>query len=417
MMWKCLRSLGIMPSISPAIAIALCCAAAIDPPQARAAELAGGQALRLAVNDLIATFAGRYPQGQQYLAQLDRIESGLKAAASRGGGATGDSADEFQQQFENLRREALLANPLLSGQPLLFVVRPQYAPDHHNTETMFQTGEINTASFHGGGALKTMLIVPSETARAAAPTTRLRDVQGRRARSRRQLRRQEDPLLHAIGRRRRLSPLRDQRRRHAPEAIDLRRGHQRHRPDLPAQRPDPLHLDPRAQVLHVQPAHHGQPLHHGGRRGQHPTDRPQHAARGTCFAAARRPRPLRPLGIRRSQLRQRAGPVDDQSGRHQPRGVLRQQHRFAGREARRPRHPRHGAGDLHFLLVPRPAVGGAGDSRPAVGRGRPRAGAADLARLRPSTWSTAGVTTRSRAFNPSTRTPTRSPPSISSARG
>jgi hypothetical protein len=41
-------------------------------------------------------------------------------------------------------------------QLILFVVRPQYRPDHHNTETMFQTGEINTGSFVGGSALKTI---------------------------------------------------------------------------------------------------------------------------------------------------------------------------------------------------------------------------------------------------------------------
>ena len=47
-----------------------------------------------------------------------------------------------------------MANPLLTAQPILFVVRPQYLPDHHNTETMFQTGEINTGSFRGPGAMK-----------------------------------------------------------------------------------------------------------------------------------------------------------------------------------------------------------------------------------------------------------------------
>ncbi|MBI3921328.1 MAG: hypothetical protein HY318_07925, partial [Armatimonadetes bacterium] len=52
-------------------------------------------------------------------------------------------------------------SPVEAGTPLtrgtlLFVVRPQYRPDHHNTETMFQTGEINTGSFVGGGALKTI---------------------------------------------------------------------------------------------------------------------------------------------------------------------------------------------------------------------------------------------------------------------
>jgi hypothetical protein len=56
--------------------------------------------------------------------------------------------------LEDLRREALLANPLLLGQPLVFVSRRQFAPDHHNTETFFQTGEINTGSYRGGGVLK-----------------------------------------------------------------------------------------------------------------------------------------------------------------------------------------------------------------------------------------------------------------------
>ncbi len=44
----------------------------------------------------------------------------------------------------------------IGDQPILFVVRQQYRSDHHNTATMFQTGEINTGSFQGGGALKTI---------------------------------------------------------------------------------------------------------------------------------------------------------------------------------------------------------------------------------------------------------------------
>ena len=42
----------------------------------------------------------------------------------------------------------------LAGRQVVFVTRHQYRPDHHNTETMFQTGEINTGSYVGGGALK-----------------------------------------------------------------------------------------------------------------------------------------------------------------------------------------------------------------------------------------------------------------------
>ncbi len=59
-------------------------------------------------------------------------------------------------ELESFRRDVLLANPLLRQHPILFVVRRQYRSDHHNTATMFQTGEINTASFEGGGAIKTL---------------------------------------------------------------------------------------------------------------------------------------------------------------------------------------------------------------------------------------------------------------------
>lgn len=52
------------------------------------------------------------------------------------------------------RADTVLSNPLLTDHPLLFVSRPQYKPDHHNTATMFQVGEINTDSFEGGSALK-----------------------------------------------------------------------------------------------------------------------------------------------------------------------------------------------------------------------------------------------------------------------
>ncbi len=47
-------------------------------------------------------------------------------------------------------------DPVVTAHPILFVVRPQYRKDHHNTATMFQTGEINTGSFVGGGAIKTI---------------------------------------------------------------------------------------------------------------------------------------------------------------------------------------------------------------------------------------------------------------------
>jgi hypothetical protein len=44
----------------------------------------------------------------------------------------------------------------LIQQPIVFVVRHQYQNDHHNTATIFQTGEINTSKFRGPGAIKTI---------------------------------------------------------------------------------------------------------------------------------------------------------------------------------------------------------------------------------------------------------------------
>ena len=93
-------------------------------------------ALRAAITDLAATFGGEYPRGAEFLRRCEALDAGDAPA------------------MEALRREALLANPLVARQPLLFVSRRQFAPDHHNTETFFQAGEINTASYRPGGALK-----------------------------------------------------------------------------------------------------------------------------------------------------------------------------------------------------------------------------------------------------------------------
>ncbi len=66
-------------------------------------------ALRLAITDLIETFAAQYPRGSAYLARLDSIET-----------ETGEANEEALVQ---LRREALLANPLLDFERLLLIKR------------------------------------------------------------------------------------------------------------------------------------------------------------------------------------------------------------------------------------------------------------------------------------------------------
>jgi len=107
--------------------------------------------LRKAIQDLMFTFEDRYPNGREYLTKLDDIEYRMSKAGRA-------DTKKIEIEFDDLQRKALIANPLVSGQPILFIVRKQYKKDHHNTATMFKTGEINTNSFEGGGAMKTIVL-------------------------------------------------------------------------------------------------------------------------------------------------------------------------------------------------------------------------------------------------------------------
>ena len=109
------------------------------------AEENTAESLRTALVDLGSSFP-TYP-AKDYLSRLESFEKRRAGSAS--------SSVALDQEFATLQREALLANPLLTRQPILFVARWQYAADHHNTETIFVTGECNTGSYRGGGTLKT----------------------------------------------------------------------------------------------------------------------------------------------------------------------------------------------------------------------------------------------------------------------
>ncbi len=121
------------------------------------ARLNGGSAadrLRAAVSELGKTFGARYA-ADAFLARLDAAEAADDAAA-----------------LDTLTRDALVTgNPLLTDQPILFVTRKQYKPDHHNTETFFQTGEINTGSYDTEGAFKLLDVKTGTVKTLFAPGT------------------------------------------------------------------------------------------------------------------------------------------------------------------------------------------------------------------------------------------------------
>jgi len=64
----------------------------------------------MAIEDLTATYGARYPKGKSFLARLDALAPQVKAGRAA-------------EQFAALRREALLANPLLNFDRLLLVRR------------------------------------------------------------------------------------------------------------------------------------------------------------------------------------------------------------------------------------------------------------------------------------------------------
>ena len=115
--------------------------------------------LREAVLDLAASFPRRYSRGAEFLARVDecrRQVTKLEQDMARAEDVDSRLPEALAARVRALRREALLANPLVCSHPILFVVRHQYRSDHHNTATLFQTGECNTGSFQGGGALKAL---------------------------------------------------------------------------------------------------------------------------------------------------------------------------------------------------------------------------------------------------------------------
>lgn len=81
------------------------------------------------------------------------------------------SADETvkakaRTDFAVLQREALVANPLVSGQGLVYVARPQYPAVYHAIDTLFQVGEATDLLFRNrylpGGALKVLNVATGE---------------------------------------------------------------------------------------------------------------------------------------------------------------------------------------------------------------------------------------------------------------
>ena len=131
------------------VAVAGARGALVPPPPPLALSAGDVGTLRKAILDIAATQKERYPDSAKFLGQLDDIDQRLHSAKAQ-------DQQAAAVDFQALQRRALIANPLVSGQPIVFVARSQYNPGHHNTETFFPAAanECNSGSFTPGGAIK-----------------------------------------------------------------------------------------------------------------------------------------------------------------------------------------------------------------------------------------------------------------------
>lgn len=81
------------------------------------------EAVRLAVEDLIATHGAKYPKGHDYLKRLRAMEGVVEAVNGAQGDAEAASLRDRARAYRRLVDEALLANPLLAFDRLLLVRR------------------------------------------------------------------------------------------------------------------------------------------------------------------------------------------------------------------------------------------------------------------------------------------------------
>ncbi|HUT88998.1 MAG TPA: hypothetical protein VMY37_05860 [Thermoguttaceae bacterium] len=114
-----------------------------------AAEPFDAANFRAAIDDLQKTFPTEYSRANEFLGRLEELQRRWPQAGA-------NQREAMAQECEKLKREALLANPLVVRQPILFTTRAQYINNHGTEETMYQSNEPPGLCFRGGGALKVL---------------------------------------------------------------------------------------------------------------------------------------------------------------------------------------------------------------------------------------------------------------------
>ncbi|MCG8310055.1 MAG: hypothetical protein MI975_21845 [Cytophagales bacterium] len=114
------------------------------------------EALEKAINNIHSLFPDHYNY-QEFSSQLNKLSreySEITKIIQVKNEMADTQLAAFIGHFEAVKKEALLSNPLVGNQPIVFVTRRQYAPDHHNSATLFHTNEVNTNKYRPGGSMK-----------------------------------------------------------------------------------------------------------------------------------------------------------------------------------------------------------------------------------------------------------------------
>ena len=108
---------------------------ALQPPKPKSPQeelrQVNVQALRLAIADLRATFGERYAKAAEFLQQVERCErrkQELEESLARQESGAASKVSTLLQDFRQLQRDALLANPLLDFDRLLLIQRSMTSP-------------------------------------------------------------------------------------------------------------------------------------------------------------------------------------------------------------------------------------------------------------------------------------------------
>lgn len=125
------------------------------------------QALHLAITDLMRDFPEEYPNGAEYLAQLDALRAEHDRIPQDAGA---DAFSAVVARFDALQREALLANPLLNFDRLLMIRRRAdhlgLPMNYHGNDDLPPTGYENTLEMmrpvRPGGQMETLYRPPDD---------------------------------------------------------------------------------------------------------------------------------------------------------------------------------------------------------------------------------------------------------------